>query len=179
MGGGYGHGHGHAYGAYGQDLDPVERRRLLSSASFRGATLLPGSKPQPPSADASANANINDATANPNAFTLTPRDELAALTAFMAALPWNALPAHVDARAPLDPELVLDFDVRRDAARAREELTALRRDTWGVNPVVVFGKVRFFSFTFFFINSFLIKFCYFDLMNTSYICSRDTPRRGS
>ncbi|KAI5116693.1 hypothetical protein M0805_002855 [Coniferiporia weirii] len=119
-----------------QGTDSAGRHRFLNSASFRGATTLPGSHNTPSYPNANANGPERPS------LTLTPRDELAALTAFMAALPWNALPAHVDARAPLDPELILDFDVRRNRDRALTQLAELRRDTWALNPVVIFGKSR-------------------------------------
>ncbi|PAV19258.1 hypothetical protein PNOK_0419100 [Pyrrhoderma noxium] len=97
-------------------------------------------------------------------YTLSPRAELAALTSFMASLPWNALPSYVDPSKPLSPDLVLDFDLRRgrspskgrngngngngsgkDGEREREEdeqLEELIRETWRDNPVVIFGKGR-------------------------------------
>ena len=49
----------------------------------------------------------------------------------------------VDPTKPLDPIRVLAFDpARMGAVAARAELEELKRDTWAVNPVVVFGKVR-------------------------------------
>jgi hypothetical protein len=44
----------------------------------------------------------------------------------------------VDPKVPLDPQLILDFDVRGKAAK--DELNEVVRDVWHRNPVVVFGK---------------------------------------
>lgn len=71
---------------------------------------------------------------------LDPAQELAALTAFMAALPQNVLPTAVDPALPLDPELVLDFDTRSPGAR--EEVAEVVHDAWHRNPVVLFTKAR-------------------------------------
>ena len=82
---------------------------------------------------------------------MTSAEELAALVSFMAALPSNALPQHVDPAEPLDPELVLDFDVRRDKARARGEVRRVVGETWRENPVVVFRVSRHDFFSVFFV----------------------------
>jgi hypothetical protein len=71
---------------------------------------------------------------------LSPAEELGAVTSFLAALPENQLPGGADPAAPVDPELVLDFDTR--APGARDELADVVRDVWARNPVVIFGKVR-------------------------------------
>ncbi|KAI0030955.1 hypothetical protein K488DRAFT_13116, partial [Vararia minispora EC-137] len=68
------------------------------------------------------------------ALALDAHQELAALTSFMAALPQNVLPPSVDPAAPLDPQLVLDFDTRSPAAA--NELDELVRDVWLRNPVM-------------------------------------------
>jgi hypothetical protein len=72
---------------------------------------------------------------------LDAHEELAAVTAFMAALAENLIPPRLDPMRPLDPDVVLDFDTR--GPRAREELDELVRDTWTRNPVVLFTKVCF------------------------------------
>ena len=74
---------------------------------------------------------------------LSPTEELAALSAFIAALPHNVLPPTVNPDLPLDPQLVLDFDPRSDSAR--EELDRLVEQVWSRFPVMLFTKVtRFF-----------------------------------
>ncbi|KIJ67772.1 hypothetical protein HYDPIDRAFT_173539 [Hydnomerulius pinastri MD-312] len=71
---------------------------------------------------------------------LTPSEELAALSAFLAALPHNVLPATVDPKEPLDPQLVLDFDPRSE--RAREELNRVVEEVWSRYPVMLFTKLH-------------------------------------
>jgi hypothetical protein len=66
-------------------------------------------------------------------------EELAVLTAYLAALPENRIP-NVDPATPLDPQLVVDFDTR--SATAKDELAEVVHDVWHRNPVVLFGKVR-------------------------------------
>ncbi|KAJ7212970.1 hypothetical protein GGX14DRAFT_519218 [Mycena pura] len=69
---------------------------------------------------------------------LTPAQELAALSSFLASLPQNVIPPSVDPALPLDPELVLDFDTR--SPRAPEEVQRLAVDVWAQNPVVLYCK---------------------------------------
>jgi hypothetical protein len=71
---------------------------------------------------------------------LSPEQELGAVTAFMAALPQNVIPTDIDPTRPIDPQLVLDFDTR--SSQAEEEVTDLVTDVWIRNPVVVFSKVK-------------------------------------
>ena len=71
---------------------------------------------------------------------LDPAQELAALTAFMAALPQNVLPTAVDPAQPLDPQLILDFDTRSPGAS--DEVAEVVHDAWYRNPVVLFTKSR-------------------------------------
>ena len=70
---------------------------------------------------------------------LSPTEELAALSAFIAALPFNVLPHSVDPSLPLDPQLVLDFDPRSESAR--DELDRLVEQVWSRFPVILFTKV--------------------------------------
>lgn len=70
---------------------------------------------------------------------LTPAEELAALTHFVVALPQNVLPSDVDGSKPLDPQLILDFDIR-GGRKAREELQVVRNQVWEENPVVIYAK---------------------------------------
>jgi hypothetical protein len=70
---------------------------------------------------------------------LTPEQELAALSGFIISLPdQNILPPSVDPHQPIDPQLILDFDTRRDGAEA--ELKRLVTATWENNPVVMYTK---------------------------------------
>ena len=71
---------------------------------------------------------------------LSPEQELSALTAFMAALPQNVIPTNIDPAQPIDPQLVLDFDTR--TPQAEKEIDDLVIDVWISNPVVLFSKVR-------------------------------------
>ena len=114
-----------------QRAKPDDRRTLANSALFRTAI---------PSDSAASPSNTDNMRKPSSILQLTPADELAALTAFMAALPWNALPSHINPNVPLDPNIILDFDPSHP--RARSEMDALRRETWQLNPVVLFGKSR-------------------------------------
>ncbi|KAI0317071.1 hypothetical protein OF83DRAFT_1172309 [Amylostereum chailletii] len=72
--------------------------------------------------------------------TLSPSQELASLTSFIAAHPQNVIPPDVDLSLPIDPELILGFNTR--GPHAQEELEELVRDVWRRNPVVLFCKKR-------------------------------------
>ncbi|KAH9993629.1 hypothetical protein BJV77DRAFT_944239, partial [Russula vinacea] len=71
---------------------------------------------------------------------LSPEQELGALTAFMAALPQNVIPSNIDPSLPIDPQLVLDFDTR--GPEAEDEIADIIVDVWTNNPVVLFTKLR-------------------------------------
>ncbi|KAJ9125071.1 hypothetical protein QFC22_000024 [Naganishia vaughanmartiniae] len=73
-------------------------------------------------------------------FTMTKREETAALISFITSTTNNALPATLDVLEPLDPQLVLDFDYTRPTAL--EDLAALVHDTYTMYPVVLFGQMR-------------------------------------
>lgn len=74
---------------------------------------------------------------------LSPTEELAALSAFIAALPHNVLPLSVNPDESLDPQLVLDFDPRGETAR--EELDRVVEQVWARFPVMLFAKACFLS----------------------------------
>jgi len=81
-----------------------------------------------------------DVLASRPQITLTPEEELAALSGFIASLPdQNILPPSVDSSQPIDPQLILDFDTRTDGAGA--ELKRLVEATWENYPVVMYTKV--------------------------------------
>jgi len=80
-----------------------------------------------------------DVLASRPEITLTPEQELAALSSFIISLPdQNILPSSVDPSQPIDPQLILDFDTRTDGAEA--ELKRLVTATWENNPVVMYTK---------------------------------------
>jgi len=70
---------------------------------------------------------------------LSLHQELAALSSFIASLPQNVIPHSVDPTLPLDPQLVLDFDI--NSPRATDELRAMVEDVWSRNPVFLYAKV--------------------------------------
>lgn len=80
-----------------------------------------------------------DVLASRPQITLTPEEELAALSSFIISLPdQNILPPSVDPSQPIDPQLILDFDTRTDGAEA--ELKRLVAATWDNYPVVMYTK---------------------------------------
>ncbi|TFY69901.1 hypothetical protein EVJ58_g137 [Rhodofomes roseus] len=66
------------------------------------------------------------------------REELAAVSSFIASLPQNVIPGTVDPSQPIDPQLVLDFDTM--AAHAAEEVDAVVKDVWAQHPVMLYSK---------------------------------------
>ena len=87
-----------------------------------------------------------DVLASRPQITLTPEEELAALSSFIISLPdQNILPQSVDPSQPIDPQLILDFDTRTDGAEA--ELKRLVATTWENYPVVMYTKVPTLSFS--------------------------------
>ncbi|THU86557.1 hypothetical protein K435DRAFT_559179, partial [Dendrothele bispora CBS 962.96] len=70
---------------------------------------------------------------------LTPEQELAAVSGFLASLPQNIIPPSVDPSVPIDPQLVLDFDTR--GARAKEEVDVMTELVWAHNPVFLYSKL--------------------------------------
>ncbi|GJJ06323.1 hypothetical protein Clacol_000514 [Clathrus columnatus] len=69
---------------------------------------------------------------------LSNDQELAALIGFMAALPSNAIPDTINISQPLDPDLILGFDIR--SSNAAGELKTLVEDTWARVPIVLLSK---------------------------------------
>jgi len=70
---------------------------------------------------------------------LTPGQELAAVSSFLASLPANVIPPSVDPSRPIDPQLVLDFDTR--SSRASDELEVMVEEVWSRNPVLLYSKL--------------------------------------
>jgi glutaredoxin-related protein len=70
---------------------------------------------------------------------LTPAQELAAVSSFLASLPQNVIPLSVDPSNPVDPQLILDFDTT--GPRASEEVQNMVDDVWLRNPVFLYSKL--------------------------------------
>ncbi|KAG1751375.1 uncharacterized protein EDB91DRAFT_1195985 [Suillus paluster] len=66
--------------------------------------------------------------------------ELAAVAAFVVALPQNMIPRSIDPTQPIDPQLVLDFDTR--SPRAADEVNQIVEDVWSRYPVMLFTKLH-------------------------------------
>ncbi|KAJ7467126.1 hypothetical protein FB451DRAFT_1340548 [Mycena latifolia] len=75
----------------------------------------------------------------PPPIALTPAQELAAVSSFLASLPQNVIPLSVDPSRPIDPELVLDFDTH--SRYAMDEVERVVEDVWSRNPVMLYGKL--------------------------------------
>ncbi|EGN99921.1 hypothetical protein SERLA73DRAFT_152098 [Serpula lacrymans var. lacrymans S7.3] len=71
---------------------------------------------------------------------LSPAQELAAVSSFLASLPQNMIPRSVDPTKPIDPQVVLDFDTR--STRAAEEVHQIEEEVWARHPVVLFTKLH-------------------------------------
>jgi len=71
---------------------------------------------------------------------LDESQELAAVAAFVAALPQNTIPHSIDPTQPIDPQLVLDFDTRNP--RAEDEVKQIVEEVWSRYPVMLFAKLH-------------------------------------
>jgi hypothetical protein len=72
---------------------------------------------------------------------LTLAEELGAVVSYLTSLGAHAnIPMSIDPARPIDAELVLGFNTR--SSRASAEVAELVRETWHINPVVLFGEVR-------------------------------------
>lgn len=116
----------------------AQRLSRLSSEAYRLAAMH-RKRPQGTTTSSSHAEATTDADAVP-ALQLTPEQELAAVTTFLASLPQNVIPSTVDPSQPIDPQLVLDFDTR--SPQAITEIAQLEHDAWVRYPVVLFAKVR-------------------------------------
>lgn len=70
---------------------------------------------------------------------LSPAEELAAVSSFLASLPQNVIPNFIDPTEPIDPQLVVDFDTQ--SSRATEEVREMVDDVWTRNPVFLYCKL--------------------------------------
>ncbi|KAL0956894.1 hypothetical protein HGRIS_003000 [Hohenbuehelia grisea] len=80
----------------------------------------------------------NSPNAPENRRSLSPVEELAAVTSLLTAPGSNVLPLSVNPAVSIDPHLVLEFDI--GCERATEELKVMREDVWTQHPVVLYGK---------------------------------------
>jgi len=101
------------------------------------ADKLPRSRLLPPSRHRKTQAAV--ASARPQV-QLDQAQELAAVSSFLASLPQNIIPSSVDPSQPIDPQLVLDFDIR--SPRAADEVKQIVDDVWTRNPVILFAELR-------------------------------------
>jgi hypothetical protein len=75
---------------------------------------------------------------------LSTEEELGAVVAYLTSPGANArIPSHIDPSKPLDAQIILGFNIR--SPRARTEVEELVKETWSINPVVVFGEVCIFG----------------------------------
>ncbi|KAH7908734.1 hypothetical protein BJ138DRAFT_1174035 [Hygrophoropsis aurantiaca] len=72
--------------------------------------------------------------------TLSPEQELAAVSWFLGSLQQNTIPHSVDPSKPIDPQLVLDFDTH--SARAADEVNQIMQEVWTRYPVMLFAKLH-------------------------------------
>jgi len=90
-----------------------------------------------------SNSHNHNGGASP-ALKLTPAEELGAVVAYLTSIGANArISPSIDPSKPLDAELILGFNAR--SSRASAEVAELVRETWQINPVVMFGEVRFLA----------------------------------
>lgn len=113
----------------------AQRLSRLSSEAYRLAALH-RKRPQ----GTTSSPHMEATTDSLPPLQLTPSQELAAVTSFLASLPQNVIPSNVDPSLPIDPQLVLDFDTRTPQAIA--EVAQLEHDAWVRYPVVLYSKVR-------------------------------------
>ena len=114
----------------------AQRLHRLSTEAYR----LAASHRKRPKGTATSSSSDGATTDVSQPIQLTPEQELAAVTTFLASLPQNVIPSNVDPSKPIDPQLVLDFDTR--SPQAADEIAQLEHDAWVRYPVVLFSKVR-------------------------------------
>ncbi|KAG0707113.1 hypothetical protein DFH29DRAFT_76295 [Suillus ampliporus] len=115
-------GHAGTHGSHPQDKDsspPSSRLFRLPSNTHRKTVVSNTNRPQ---------------------VQLDELQELAAVAAFLAALPQNMIPRSIDPTQPIDPQLVLDFDTR--SPRAADEVNQIVEDVWSRYPVMLFTKLH-------------------------------------
>ncbi|KAG1771624.1 hypothetical protein EV702DRAFT_1136152 [Suillus placidus] len=116
-------GHAGTHGSHPQDKDdpPPSSRlfRLPSNTQRKTVTVTNVNRPQ---------------------VKLDESQELAAVAAFVAALPQNMIPRSIDPSKPIDPQLVLDFDTR--SPRAADEVNRIVQHVWSRYPVMLFTKAH-------------------------------------
>jgi len=110
-------------------LETIQNARLKEAARLKSLAA----------SSTTSSSSKSSHAADAQELTMSPSEELAAITFFLASLPQNVIPHTVDPKKPIDPQLVLDFDTR--GAKAKEELDALVEDVWSRNPVFLWSKV--------------------------------------
>ncbi|KAG2064322.1 hypothetical protein BDR04DRAFT_1130812 [Suillus decipiens] len=123
------------------DLTPIALRTdALGHAGSHGS--FPQDKGDSPPSSRLFRLPSNDHVTNANRpqIKLDESQELAAVAAFLAALPQNMIPRSIDPSKPIDPQLVLDFDTR--SPRAAEEVNQIVQHVWSRYPVMMFTKAR-------------------------------------
>lgn len=94
-----------------------------------------------PPAKAGAGHGVNSPPSSGSPLKLTLAEELGAVVAYLTSIGANArIPHSIDPLVPIDAELILGFNTR--SSRASAEVSELVRETWEINPVVMFGEVR-------------------------------------
>lgn len=116
-------------------------RSLPIKAKANSLPLRPAAKPLKLKGNGDATpggARDNDGG---SALKLTLAEELGAVVAYVTSLGAHAnIPTSIDPARPIDAELILGFNTR--SPRASTEVAELVRETWQINPVVLFGDVR-------------------------------------
>jgi len=117
----------------------AEKLSRLSSGAYRLASAHRRPKGHGTSSSSSSGAESSSDGGVPS-LQLTPEQELAAVTSFLASLPQNVIPSNVNPSHPIDPELVLDFNTR--SPQAIQEVEQLVADSWARYPVVLYSKLH-------------------------------------
>lgn len=114
-------GHAGTHGSHPQDKDipPPSSRLFRLPQNTQRKTVSNANRPQ---------------------VKLDEPQELAAVAAFLAALPQNMIPRSIDPSKPIDPQLVLGFDTR--SPRAADEVNHIVEDVWSRYPVMLFTKLH-------------------------------------
>ncbi|KIP06967.1 hypothetical protein PHLGIDRAFT_90155 [Phlebiopsis gigantea 11061_1 CR5-6] len=125
-------------GSDSRSLTGIAAQRLsrLSSEAYR----LANSHRKRPKGSTTSSSQAEATTDTLPPLQLTPEQELAAVTSFLASLPQNVIPSNVDPSLPIDPQLVLDFDTR--SSQAMTEVAQLEHDAWVRYPVVLYSKMH-------------------------------------
>lgn len=126
------------------DLAPIALRTDALGHAGNTHPSLPQDKDDPPPSSRlfrlPSDASRKTVAVNRPQVTLDESQELAAVAAFVAALPQNMIPRSIDPSKPIDPQLVLDFDTR--SPRAADEVNQIVKHVWARYPVMLFTKLH-------------------------------------